>query len=285
MTDHYGVKPEIKLENETIAFPEFSVSNGEYFFYPFNMPVGDKALIKTALATPLCKLNMSGNEGRAMVFYTDRSPEYKLEGDLEDIKLITLTREEAKNSWKVKLDKEYIFIANGTVLQRKDGIEFIGREDLEVKVYPELKGGLEGFDFAHDEGDFQVYRRTFEKPSSKGDFKETDVKNDWKTYEIELSLPEEKTPELQDIFLKLDYEGEIANLYVNGEIAADNFYDGDGWEVSLKRFNYPAKLTLMIKPLYENSKIYIENWPPMKDGRAWELKGISLEPEYHVLAK
>jgi hypothetical protein len=58
------------------AFPELTVEDGEYFFLPFNMRVGN-ALLTTSLATPLCVL--SGSKPLYIFYAASRQAEAFLE--------------------------------------------------------------------------------------------------------------------------------------------------------------------------------------------------------------
>lgn len=72
MKKHTGLSLKVDLEKEKIEFPPIDIRDKEYFFYPFNMKIGD-AVLKTALATPLCILN---NEIKTYVFYSNHPPQY-----------------------------------------------------------------------------------------------------------------------------------------------------------------------------------------------------------------
>lgn len=102
------------------------IADGDYFFYPFNLPIGKNgAILKTAMATPLCILRGAGENGAdAYVFYTDNavSANYDIEGDLGGTVIITLTRDEALHASKVFIGGiEHLVISEGDVVRRADG--------------------------------------------------------------------------------------------------------------------------------------------------------------------
>ena len=66
----------------------------------------------------------------------------------------------------------------------------------------------------------------------------------------------------------------IANVRFTGEKIADQYYIGDVWEVSLKRFDFPTELILRLYPLEEDDKIYLETQPDYVNGRCCSLKDI-----------
>ena len=155
MKAHENVVLEVELEQETITYPPIHIKNEDYFFYPFNMEIGG-ALLKTAVATPLCRLD---NEVKTYVFYGNHEPCYEVEGNMEKGELLTLTREEAKNAWKVKLDQEYLFVSEQVVLQKGKNIELIGKGKPRFKAYPALSTTPIDFIREADEGIWAVYQK------------------------------------------------------------------------------------------------------------------------------
>lgn len=74
MKNHAQVSLKVKAGEEELCFPAENVRDGDYFFYPFHMPVGDHAEIVTAMASPLCVLRR--RKGNIYVFYSDTDPQY-----------------------------------------------------------------------------------------------------------------------------------------------------------------------------------------------------------------
>lgn len=118
------------------------------------------------------------------------------------------------------------------------------------------------------------------------------------------SLKEKATlagkPVLSDVFLRIEYEGESARLYLNGKPVADNLYPGKlknerneeadtvspVWEVSLKSIwdgkENPGELKLEIFPLAEGAPVFIERKPVFQNGTVGKLLGVSLEAEFET---
>ncbi|MGB4659335.1 MAG: beta-galactosidase, partial [Mobilitalea sp.] len=260
MEAHDKVNLSVDLDDETIAFPSIDIKDKDYYFLPFHMPIGT-AVLKSAAVTPLC---IVGNETKTYIFYGDKAPSYDIEGDLGDTKLITLSREDARNAWKVKCGKEHLIISESAILQTEQGLEVIGRGALQMKVYPDFDKCLKGWVRGENEGDFTVYRKIMEQVAVSVSFSNTDrlvpkkIKNTETkitnltemrkamTYDIELNLPE---GQIEDCFLIIAYQGDRAKLYLDGELVADHFYTGRDWEIGMKRFDFPGKLQLEIDPL------------------------------------
>ncbi|MDF2944006.1 MAG: beta-galactosidase [Herbinix sp.] len=273
MEKHQKVRLVVDLLDEKIIFPELDVENKDYYFFPFNMKIGD-AVLKTAMVTPLCILN---NEVRSYVFYGDRKPQYDLQGELINANLITITRKEAWNAWKVRLKKEHLIISNAVVLQTEQGLELYGREALQMKVYPEFDTVPQGWVKSKMVEAFAIYEKSIKKLSVKVEAKQIKEAAEKNTYELDLELTKGT---LEDCFIQINYQGDRARVYLDGDFIADHFYTGRVWEIGLKRFNYPRKLILEIYPLKEDAKVYLEQWPIMKDGIACELSSVNAQIEY-----
>ncbi len=249
-----------------VDFPEFDVLNGEYFFLPFHMKLGKQELI-SALATPLCKLR------DGYVFYTDRDPQYQWAGD--SAKILTLTREQAKNATKVHFMDEYLIICDQPVLEGEDGPYCLARKTVDFKAYPELPHILGAPD-----GDMTAY--TLPIPESKISLQVKPLMQTNYLYrEYELSLRGEVAG--TDVFLTIDYEGNQAELFVSGKKIADDYYRGEPWVVGLKRFRFPKKMLLRVFALEKGQPVFLDEPLEMENGRALRLNGVTAEEEFKVM--
>ncbi|MCL2085004.1 MAG: hypothetical protein FWH06_07095, partial [Oscillospiraceae bacterium] len=90
MAEHKNVILKIQVGHKTIETTPMDIKNGDYFFYPFNMPVHG-GVIKWATATPLCSDGTTTvfYGGKDAVFITEGSPDYRL-----------ISREDAKNAYR-----------------------------------------------------------------------------------------------------------------------------------------------------------------------------------------
>ena len=89
MAEHVCFIPNLMIKGIITEVTPINVKNGDYFFYPFNMPVHG-GIINWATATPLC------TDGTTTVFYGDEDAVFITEGN-PDYRLIS--REEAKNAY------------------------------------------------------------------------------------------------------------------------------------------------------------------------------------------
>lgn len=149
MKEHRNAVLHAKIGTNELYYPARDIRNGDYFFYPFNMPIGESAEIVTALATPLCILHRR-NE-KIYVFYSDTEPMYRIKGDLGRNKIVTLSRREALDAWKVEINgEEYLLITGGEIREQKGQIILRGIVDEENRktefascpALPESPGGI-----------------------------------------------------------------------------------------------------------------------------------------------
>jgi hypothetical protein len=93
-------------------------------------------------------------------------------------------------------------------------------------------------------------QRVAEEPSDE-DFNQAAV---WR-----IKLPTDGDPE-RDLLLRIHYEGDVARLYLDGKLVADDFYNGREFDLGLKRFGadaYGKELLLKILPLQKDAPIFI----------------------------
>ncbi|MCR4757651.1 MAG: beta-galactosidase [Butyrivibrio sp.] len=298
MADHADARLKAYADNGEVIceFPKRDLKDGDFFFYPFNMPVGDKALL-TIDATPVCELkNYDGNGHSAYVFYTDADEDAKssAQGDLDGNVIVTITRKEAVHSTKVNIGgRDYLIVSDGEAVTAADGtvdlyFEIVDKCSMKpmFRAFPTLEHTPASFNMLKEAGKvenfassdaFAIYEGKKEYANSTvATFEEKERSEEGSKYEISVSdMPEDSS----EVFLHIDYKGCDAKMYRNGDIIADNFYTGQEWEIGLKRFVGSPKngfnAEINIRPLKEGMAIYLQNWPELKDGVICEVGKIS----------
>lgn len=102
----------------------------------------------------------------------------------------------------------------------------------------------------------------------------------------QLALPRLETA--GNPMLCIRYAGDVARLYLNGNLIADNFYNGSAWEVGLARFLPDiarGELVLIILPLSQDAPIYLPSdaWPDFRGAESTaQLMGIDLMRTYEA---
>ena len=293
---------------EIVSFPlKRDIKNRDFFFYPFNMKIGN-GLLRTAMVTPLFILKGAGDNGKdCYVFYSDsevgvnygRSQEalrelYEFEKLPDDgTKICTITRMQALYTSKIDIDGiEHLIMADGVVLDEGDGnhsIMFGAQSDVRpvFALWPASDKVLVNFSKTKtsnysgglfvDENCFSVYEsvKQYFNCMLVSLAKDKEDENKYKISVFDISK------DAVDAFILIDYEGESALLKNDrNKLVADSFYTGQLWEIGLgKLCNEEGEMKgeITINPLHEKDKIYLQNWPEMTDGAACRINGIKTE--------
>ena len=116
-----------------------------------------------------------------------------------------------------------------------------------------------------------------------------------------ISLPPDSLAGLNDLFLNIDYAGNTARLFYNGQLIADDLYHGHpSWMVGLRRFApmisnslgrtlnttfMQRDISLEISPLKKDAPICMpaSSWPKFTSDQIAEIRSITAVPEYKVI--
>ena len=102
-----------------------------------------------------------------------------------------------------------------------------------------------------------------------------------------ISMPANEMTGLSDVFLRINYIGDVGRLYAGQRLLDDDFYHGDTWEVGLKRFAPLSgqNLTLDVLPLRKDAPIYFSPKARPDFGSAEQIsdvRAITAVPEYEI---
>lgn len=292
LAEHDAVSLKAELPGESIQFGSQDIHDGDYFFYPFHLPIGEKAELLCANATPLCILHRS--DGSRYCFYGEK-PDFKVTGEPGKNELVCLSRQEALHSWKIEAGgEEHLIICRYPVIRMEHGYNILYRpeahEAVEFVAYPELAQSPEGFEKSRAEGIYTVYTMSNSPKPQPCRCKMAEYRDRESTrYEVEVEYDgiyreqgccAGRIPE--DVFLKVGYTGESLELFINGAKEGDHFYTGQLWEIGLKRFDFPEKVELVIHRLDSNMPVYLEAWPDLPDGGEAAVNSLTAEKEYSI---
>lgn len=252
MAEHKGVELGIELNRNEYNLPKFDLKNGDFFFYPINMPLHNGKRL-TDNVTPLCKIN--GVE----VFYGDK--------EVDDV--IVITREEALNSYKVVWDnKEYLIISNAPVIQENDKVTFFANTDVKIKVYPEFNDSVKNLSYIGKEDVFIVYEYKYKSENVNVSF---DKKSETE-YSLNIGNVDKN---VYDVYLEIDYTAESVDAYLDNEKVADEYYTGEIWQIALRKFKFPNTLDLKLVPLHKDEKIFLENFPSFEGDVVSKINNVN----------
>ncbi len=227
--DKRGLEVTLELPEGEVRLPPIDVPADECLVVPYNFDMGD-ALLRATNAQPLCRL------GERWFFWCDGEPVYEFARGYAYIE--TLTRAEAERACKLGgalyVSDALMYELDGAIYAESTERVFRATryaaagdpESIELRA-PEVKCAC-SFRQAGE------YRRTgAPRDAYDGDYIE---------YALELDVPESA----YEALLELDFDGDRAELYAGGELAADWFNQGEPWRTALNRLGYPRALALRV---------------------------------------
>ncbi len=291
---HFGGR-EIRIPQEPATIPP-----GAMFVWPVAFPMED-ALLLYSTAEPVCTLE--DKAGKVFVFAqtitgepefvfdpeTVRGPRSRFRvrpgcdslleirtasGDA--IRILTLTTEQALQAWKYeKASGRYLVLSDADLTFREDGIQVLttATAPVQLRVLPELDLEGPGLQPEQRDGAFAVYSLRPGPVHAPQPVVHKTGDNEWS---IRTGIPPRGSR------LKIDFSGDVAELYLGDKLVYDWFYYGEPFEVSLDRYAREladSVLTLRIRPLDASKAVYLD--VPRPGGEA-VLKGVYLEVEQRV---
>lgn len=199
------------------------------------------------------------------------------------VHLLLLSEEQSRQCWKATLwGLERIFLSPAGLIFDGDTLRLSSRclEDLQFSVYPAPAQRLTAP--GTEAGVFTRYRLggerkkipvTAMKVKNAGPAREVPIgplgvaqapeDEDFEAAEVwEVHLPPDALEGVQEVFLRIDYVGDVGRAYLDGRLVADDFYNGKIWEIGLKRFAprvFEKGLQLKFLPVRRDAPIY---FPP-----------------------
>ena len=324
MPFHHDVAVDVALPGEDVHFPPFTVVPDAKFIWPFNLDLSGVRLVY-AEAQPVCTLAVEGAQtyvfaatpGVPPVYAFDsatvaawsvRHGSVHLDGtslviadiqpgvnafyeltamDGTQVRILTLSEVEALNLWLGKVGAQEVLVLT------------------EADMY--CKGGALVFTARTPTVDFSIYPRKPLRHAGKlltgtpdGLFTRYTVATPRRSPTVEvaphpdlpycwiITLPPDVLAGVDDVFLRFDVDCDKAFLYLGDDLVADYFYNGEVWEVGLKRFADrlgTASLRLVLKPPRAGAKVYFDCPPHFVVGVAGRLNGVEAVPAYRFVVR
>lgn len=290
--DH-GKMPDIAGESITLQLPDgdltlddISLASGENAILPFHLELYGAKLI-TATAQPITKLSgdvpcvfFFAPEGmkpkyrfsKATVFQAEgcavteepnelicvpaegRSSSFLLTTASGKVRIVTLTRKDSLRLSKVTIGgREYAFLSDGTLLWdgKKLTLESHSHQ-ADILAYPaDILAGCPGEKIREDI--FQGIRLTSHRDALPITVTEVGSSR------YLLQLPQEGMQAYKRVELHIDYAGDIGNLFLDGQLIADNFCNGATWVTRIDPYDPAQPLTLYIVPIRKNATICVDS--------------------------
>ena len=235
-----------------------------------------------------------------------------VEGDLpggEKLKLVVLSREQAQTATRVALaDGNHLVLSPQEVYSDGQFMTLLAtaKPDFYFAVWPSLnstQGNGLPFKAQPDEGIFKGYRSlgtpreivaswapqqsakpmpvSFSDPNTVPSLQEIEAAPRWK-----VRLPKDAFAGVDDLFLKIDYLGDIARLSADGHLLTDDFYNGMPWYIGLKRFRREVEsgdLELAIVPWRDRADVVLDAFAAGKVAeRGPQVLNVTVVPQYKL---
>lgn len=222
--NHYQRLTELAdIENAVISagnveFPPIDVKGEVSFFMPFNMKMGDSVL-EYATAQPLCKYDDT--------YFFAEIPNIKAEYKFSkgSANIVTVPFENAKYMRKLN---GTVYIGGGCNLYEENG-QIHSVEDGEYICQKWNGSEFETLKIGQSAKQSNVEITGVENAPFEPKYKEElciggERKLTWKKINVDGRYG----------FVKIDYVGDVAQIYADGELVADDYYYGKTWRVPCK---------------------------------------------------
>jgi beta-galactosidase len=176
--------------------------------------------------------------------------------DGSQVRIITLTRPQAELcSGQVLWGRQRLIISDAWAVADGEELQLFcsGQKQVELFIYPAPQNKIEssaGTCKGKTEGIYTHYTIKLPKKEIK-----LNVEHPAEDRAV-VRLPKGTFADGLRPFLRIDYTGDTGEAYLDGKLAADNFYNGTPWEIGLNRFAGQLEkneLFILIQPLEKSS--------------------------------
>lgn len=276
MAEHKDVSVQIALpDGREITLEGLRFDTDRCYVIPVHLRTDEVAIHKT-------NASLLGRLGKRIFLYTEEPPVVDASGNREYITMLS----------ESQADRSFLFEDGLYVTQREDSCIILdkGVKKLicagteKIRIYRE-NGEVEEIGVSPDEGQRQsVSGLTAAFELVKEDY---DKKGEIRSRYYQVNLKNLDQAHVNQIYLNVDYLGDRAEVYQDGELIDDWFTTGRDWNISLRRFHYPSSLQIRVIdsahpiPCRFGQKVFYDI--PAEAG--CEIRKAELIPEYVVELK
>jgi hypothetical protein len=254
----------------------------------------------------------SESSNQILISAVEPSSRVVFEGNLptgKRLQVVVLTREQAESTTRVSLgDGDHLVLSSQEIYSdgRSMTLRALGQPDFHFSVWPSLpstQGSSLRVEAQPDDGIFKAYRalgmqRTvlaswapeqsmtlkpiaLSDPTTVPSEEEIEAAPRWP-----VRLPKDAFAGVSDLFLNVEYQGDIARLSAAGHLLTDDFFTGTPWCIGLKRFRTQVEsepLEIAIVPWRDRSKVILDDFAVDKAGdNSAHLLKVTVLPEYQL---
>jgi len=328
MRDQKNIQMKIETSGGDVLIPEtggFNLKTGENIIFPFNFnlngailnyataqllvksddktdpyyvfftPEGIHAEFSFAAGTQVQTITgttVDENSKRTLIKCTAQVNEFSVFANGRKTNVLVVDKNLALKSYIVSINgKKSIIFSDAVVLQNGSGFELLsdGFNNFEVSVYPKITkvpaASVGMVKKIEGNVSFSSYRLTL--PSFQFAVKTKEIS----TQKITVALPQTIPASVNDIYLNVNYAGDTGMDFINGELVADNFYNGLPWQIGLRKFVSlpikPKEMVFYFRPMQKNATYLLDLQPyPQfipdfgKLNSYLKINSISFTPQY-----
>ncbi|MBU3155829.1 beta-galactosidase [Clostridium estertheticum] len=207
------------------------------------------------------------------------------------INICTVTREESLNFWSVDLmgcRRILITKANVLISEDKLRLECVDSKIVNLEIFPHLKKDIlvAGGKSSRMESENVFEKYSIELNINKPKINVKRIKENKACFYFK----KEDFQNVKELFLKVEYEGDIGYAFIDGDIINDNFCNGAPWEVGLMKFEkdlLEKGMYIYISPIKKGSFVKSDSTMAARVEVVGEeiakIKSIAIVPMYEVV--
>lgn len=306
MSDKHNIRFCLTLVNgKKLSFPHkpVTIKDGMTFVLPFGLEF-EGLTIDYASVQPLAKIQgaqkalyFAAIEGlpsqisiNGIVHNLELNKPFHVKNKKgEDIVIKILDEKTSLASYKLTVDKQdYMIVSSNAIVYQQPGIvTFESWEDKPIRwtVFPE-NPQLKDEDNQLETGNKHPLNISITKVQDAKGLRNVKMgikkvaampyESDFKDAAVWIIKGLKPTLNTDNLFLKINYKGDVARIYADGKLVADNFWNGKEMLVRVSDL-IGKKIELKILPLGKNYPIYLQ--PEQRKILAQDSDGVLLELE------
>lgn len=316
---------ELRIPNDAT----FTVKSETATFFPFNLDLGSLRL-RYATAQPMARLNVEGSPHYAFVAVDGIEPEFAFDSaaakqiQSKDCRITTgnslsivrcpantvsqfvvendrgqpitfavFPKSLAVHAWRVDTSHgNRLIFSDATILPSSGGVDAygVGNPNISLAVYPALAepprregAAIAAADAPHS----SMSAYTIAQPEAEPFVHAKVVDRRTVTLSADTSaLPNN----IDDVFVEIDYVGDVGLAFIGGELVDDHFYFGQPWRIGLKRFMTQVAnngMYLSFRPVQKDAP-FLSDLPANAlpdfagEREVLRINQVRVRPEYHV---
>ncbi len=273
MAQHEDVQVQISLpDGGRISLEGLRIATDSCHVLPIGLKT-EKVTIEKTNASLLARL------GKRIFLYTDGPLMLEASGEREWITV--LSQEEADRSFLFEDGLYVTETADSCIMEDAGAKKLLAGGKQRIRIYRE-DGSMEEIQAAPGSKALEAASRM--KAAFRLVKEDFDKKGELRSRYYDIDLRGLEKEQVNQIYLNVDYLGDRAEVYADGRLIDDWFTTGRPWNIALRRFHYPASLTIRVIdsghpiPCRFGRKVFYDL--PVEAG--CEIRKVELAAEYGV---